>query len=63
MLITRVMYMNGQHVTRSILMMDFDLQRMTVKKTKISKKRKMILMSVTLLSQKMAMGNRKLKII
>lgn len=63
MLITRVMYMNGQHVTRSILMMDFDLQRMTVKKTKISKKRKMILMSVTLLSQKMAMGNRRLKII
>lgn len=63
MLITRVMYMNGEHVTRSILMMDFDLQRMTVKKTKISKKRKMILMSVTLLSQKMAMGNRRLKII
>lgn len=48
-------------------LMNFDLQRMNMKKrknkTKISKKRKTILMSVALLSQKMTMGKRRLKII
>ena len=48
-------------------MMNFDLQKMdmtrTKNKTKFPKKRKTILMSVALLSQKMTMGKGRLKII
>lgn len=60
------MCMSDHHVPKYLLM-NFDLQRMNMKKrknkTKISKKRKTILMSVALLSQKMTMGKRRLKII
>jgi len=47
--------------------MKYDLQMMNMKrrknKFKISKERKTILMSVTLLSQTMTMGKRRLKIV